>query len=112
MYSNDKSGVDPKQKHNTDVELLVQILFLIAVVLESFCYRTRANRLINESNTAGRLRKIWTGLWNLFQDFCVFGCPLSQWSGILVGCLFTLPHVGKEIIYQEHAYSDSSSDLS
>ena len=30
-------------------------------VLESICYRTRANRLINESNTTGGLKKNSTG---------------------------------------------------
>ena len=38
-----------------------QIFLSHPVVLESICYRTRAKRLINESNTTGGLRKIWTG---------------------------------------------------
>ena len=43
------------------VPLLDLIIFWDPVVLESICYRTRANRLINESKTTGWLRKIWTG---------------------------------------------------
>ena len=35
--------------------------FCDPVVLELICYRTRAKRLINEGNTTGGLRKIWTG---------------------------------------------------
>ena len=38
-----------------------QFFFCDPVVIESFCYRMRSNQLINESNTIGRLRKIWTG---------------------------------------------------
>ena len=38
-----------------------RFFFCDPVVLESICYRTRANRLINESKTTGGLRKIWTG---------------------------------------------------
>ena len=33
------------------------VFFFDPAVLESICYRTRANRLINESNTAGWLEK-------------------------------------------------------
>ena len=33
------------------------------VLVESICYRSRANRLRNESNTTERLRKIWTGVY-------------------------------------------------
>ena len=36
--------------------------FCNPVVLESICYRTRAYRLINESNTTIGLRKIWMGM--------------------------------------------------
>ena len=39
----------------------VRIFLSHSVVLESICYRTRANRLINESNTTEGLNKIWTG---------------------------------------------------
>ena len=39
----------------------VQIFLSHPIVLESICYRTRAKRLINESNTTGRLQKNWTG---------------------------------------------------
>ena len=35
----------------------VQIFFCDPVVLESICFRTRANRLINESNTTGGMGK-------------------------------------------------------
>ena len=41
--------------------VLDQIFLSHPVVLELNCYRTRAKRLINESNTTGELRKIWTG---------------------------------------------------
>ena len=37
------------------------IFFCDPVILETICYRRRAYRLINESNTTGELRKIWTG---------------------------------------------------
>ena len=37
-----------------------------AVGIESIWYRTRANRPINESNTTGGLRKIWTGTRSSF----------------------------------------------
>ena len=37
------------------------VFFCNPVVLESFCYRTREKQLINESNTTGGLKKIWTG---------------------------------------------------
>ena len=40
---------------------LDQIFFCDPVALESICYRTRAKRLINESNTTGGRKKIWTG---------------------------------------------------
>ena len=40
---------------------LDQMYFCDPVVLEWICYRARAKRLINEGNTTGRLRKIWTG---------------------------------------------------
>ena len=36
----------------------VKIFFCNPVVLKSICYRTRANQLINESNTTGELQKI------------------------------------------------------
>ena len=36
----------------------VQILFCDPVALESICYRTRANRLINENNTTGWLKNL------------------------------------------------------
>ena len=43
------------------------IFFCDPVVLESICDHTREERLINESNTTGRLKKIWTGYhWKLF----------------------------------------------
>ena len=41
--------------------ILDQIFFRDPVALESICCRTRAKRLINEGNTTGGLRKIWTG---------------------------------------------------
>ena len=41
--------------------LPVQIFFCDPVGIESICYRTRANRLINESILIAGLRKIWTG---------------------------------------------------
>ena len=40
---------------------LDQIFFCDPVVIESICYRTRANRLINESIMTRGLREIWTG---------------------------------------------------
>ena len=40
---------------------LLYIFFCYPVVLESICYRTRAKRLINISNTTRGLRIIWTG---------------------------------------------------
>ena len=42
-------------------DLLDQIFFYDLVVIESICYRTKAKRLIYESNTTGGLKKIWTG---------------------------------------------------
>ena len=38
------------------------IFFRDPAILESICYRTREKRLINESNTTGGRRKIWTGI--------------------------------------------------
>ena len=40
----------------------VQIFSSNPVVIELICYRTRANRLIKESNTTGSLKKNWTGM--------------------------------------------------
>ena len=40
---------------------LTIVFFFDPVVLGSNCYRTRAKRLINESNTTGWMRKNWTG---------------------------------------------------
>ena len=48
----------PLQKKGSHLD---QIFFYDPVVLESICYRTRANRLINESITISGLRKIRTG---------------------------------------------------
>ena len=45
----------------SELELLNQIFFCDSVVLESICYCTRAKRHINEGNTTGGLRNIWTG---------------------------------------------------
>ena len=55
-----------KKKYGRDWEemsssQLDQIFFCNPVVIESICYRTRAKRRINEGNTTGGLRKIWTG---------------------------------------------------
>ena len=44
--------------------LLDQCFFCDSVVLELIYHRTRAYRLINESNTTGGLREIWTGPGN------------------------------------------------
>ena len=43
--------------------LLDQKIFCEPAILESICYRTRANRLINEGSTTGGLKKIWTGFF-------------------------------------------------
>ena len=42
-------------------DLPVQIFLSHPVVLGSICYRTRAKRLRNESNTIGGMKKIMTG---------------------------------------------------
>ena len=42
----------------TDLATLEQKFFCDPVILELICYRTRANRLMNEGNTTGGLRKI------------------------------------------------------
>ena len=47
------------------------------VVLESICYRTRAKRLINESNTTGELRKVWTGAPGADNTEPVFQIPVG-----------------------------------
>ena len=52
------------------VLLLDQFFFCDPVVLESICHSTRAKRLINEGNTTGGLRKIWTGTNDLHQPSC------------------------------------------
>ena len=43
----------------------VQNFLCDPIGIQSICYHTRANRLMNESNTTGWLEKYWTGL-------CVF----------------------------------------
>ena len=48
-------------KRGDGICYLDKIVFCDPVVSESICYRTRAKRLINEDNTIGGLRKIWTG---------------------------------------------------
>ena len=40
---------------------LDQIFFCAPIVLESFCCRTRAKLLINDSKTTGWVEKFWTG---------------------------------------------------
>ena len=47
------------------------------VVLELICYRTRANRLINDSKTIRELRKIWTG-WTTRATCSYFFQPFSH----------------------------------
>ena len=62
----------------------VQIFSSDPVVIESICYRTRANRLINESNTTAALRKIWTGSCTIihirrsFAALCL--CFAKKWT--------------------------------
>ena len=69
------------------------IFFLDPVVLESIYYRTRAKRLLNESNTTLGLRKNWTGSFSFWQQaffllkndwllplklsICVSFCPVT-----------------------------------
>ena len=62
--------------------LLDQMFSSDAIVLESICYRTRANRLINVSKTTRGLRKIWTGS-------TLFLC-LRQCTGLKIRNLYTL----------------------
>ena len=52
------------------VSLLDQIFFCDPVVSELICCRTRAKRLINEGNTTGGLRKIWTGTPWMYTAYC------------------------------------------
>ena len=37
------------------------IFFCAPAIIESICYCTRENQLINKSNTTGGLKKVWTG---------------------------------------------------
>ena len=62
------------RKNFFSTELLDQFFFCDPVVLESICYRTRANRLKNEGNTTGGLRKIWTGPSNHLLPILIFFC--------------------------------------
>ena len=61
--------------------LLDQIFFCNPVVLESICYRTRAKRLKNGSNTTAALRKIWTGV----STYQISGAFSPRWCGVPCG---------------------------
>ena len=58
----------------------VKIFFCNPVVLKSICYRTRANQLINESNTTGELQKKSDGrvFFFVFVMFCLIGVHCWQ----------------------------------
>ena len=58
--------VSKKREREREKEVVpVQIFFCDPVVLKSICCRTRAKRLINEGNTTGGRRKIWTARCNV-----------------------------------------------
>ena len=59
--------------------------FFDPVILELICYRARANRLINESNTTGGVRKIWTGSGILFLIWHVSSALLFMYQ-VCVRC--------------------------
>ena len=74
--------------------------FYYPVVLESICYRLRAKRLINEGNTTGGLRKIWTGHAIIFSLKHVFRSlprhcfqAMSVRNAYLHGCIVSMVYV-------------------
>ena len=78
------------------VDDLDQIFFCDPVVSESICNRMRANRLINESNTTGGLRKILTGCW-----WCVLPFPYTfqRWWSTYSYATSLLPSFLPSLLY-------------
>ena len=64
---------------------LDQIFFCDSIILERICYGTRAKRLMIESNTTGRMRKIWTGNEYL-MPFKWLGCSRKKENAIM--CIY------------------------
>ena len=60
-----KQSANLPNLENEVPDLLDQFFFCDPVVIKTICCRSRAKRMINESNMTGWVEKIWTGIKTL-----------------------------------------------